>query len=96
MGLFICSKCECVENTALGWYWSCHYEPSIIILPDELKQYEGEPLCSECLPVVDYSDYSGKTGTGKWHKKFPKQYYKEFLKENPEYKQYGNKLECNQ
>lgn len=32
MGLFICSKCEAVDNTALGAYW------------DRWK----EPLCSEC------------------------------------------------
>ena len=32
MGLFVCSKCEAVENTALGTYWSQH----------------TNPLCSEC------------------------------------------------
>ena len=79
MGLFICAKCECVENTALGWYWSCKQSKDMIILPDELQQYHGKPLCSECLPEVEFIDHSGKTGIGKWHDRFSKQHFKDFL-----------------
>jgi len=34
MGLFICEKCFCVENTATGSYWT--------------KNALGQALCSEC------------------------------------------------
>jgi len=80
MGLFICAKCNCVENTALGWYWSSHKSKEMIVLPKELEQYHGKPLCSECLPVVPFIDGSGKTGIGKWHGKFPKEDYEDFRK----------------
>lgn len=86
MGLFVCAKCNCVENTALGWYWSAHNSKEMIVLPPELEMYHGKPLCSECLPVVPFVDGSGETGRGKWHGRFPKEHYKEFLKNNPNYK----------
>lgn len=41
MPLFECTKCHCVENTALSGYWE-----------DELSAHETggkfEPVCSEC------------------------------------------------
>jgi hypothetical protein len=77
MGLFICAKCNCVENTALGHYWSRNNVS--LKLSDNMKQYEkGAALCSECMPAdASFSDGSGKgrIGTGKWHGKFPKQNY---------------------
>jgi len=93
MGLFICAKCNCIENTALGHYWST----SVVTLklPDDMKEYEkGKPLCSECIPAdASFSDGSGKgkIGNGKWHNKFPKQDAQEFLatKEGQHYKRHG-------
>lgn len=96
MGLFICSKCQCVENTALGWWWS---KDSIrLILPDDMKQYEmGKGLCSECLPAfARFEDGSRDVDfTGKWHNKFPKQHINDFMKSEggKHYKRYGDKLE---
>lgn len=41
MPLFACSKCGCVENTALGNYWRA--------------ASRGEPvLCSECDPAIGH------------------------------------------
>jgi len=37
MSLFICSKCKCVENTALCNYWLKGKKP---------------PLCSKCDPKI--------------------------------------------
>jgi hypothetical protein len=37
MSLFRCSKCGCVENTALSRYWMREEKP---------------PLCSECDPEI--------------------------------------------
>ena len=34
MSLFVCSKCKCIENTALCGYW----------------YRKGKPLCSKCDP----------------------------------------------
>jgi len=90
MGLFVCSKCNCVENTALGWYWSAHRSKEMIILPPDLEKYHGKPLCSECLPEVPFVDNSGFTGIGKWHNRFPKQHVDDFLKENRNYELEGN------
>jgi len=82
MGLFVCAKCHCVENTALGHYWSIHYVK--LKLPDDMKEFESDkPLCSECMPVdASFSDGSskGKLGTGKWHNKFPKVHIDDFMK----------------
>jgi hypothetical protein len=39
MPLFICDKCHCIENTALGRYWSKD-------LPSASEK--GKALCSEC------------------------------------------------
>jgi hypothetical protein len=68
MGVFVCDNCDCVENTALGHFWS----------KDRL-QLKGFPLgtalCSECSP----SEWANGerhgddlAPPGKWHGKFPK------------------------
>lgn len=79
MGLFICSKCNCIENTALGWWWS--KDTLKLTMPPEMKEYEkGKGLCSECLPVgAKFSDGTDVGGKGKWHGKFPKQTADEFM-----------------
>ena len=72
MPLFKCAKCGCVENTALGHYWTRHmvdnYDWS-----DVGEQYKGQPLCSECAPT--HFANGEPTGRGKWHGKFPKEPY---------------------
>lgn len=75
MGLFVCAKCNCVENTALGWYWS--KDNIRLVLPEDMKEYEtGKPLCSECLPNTarfeDEQEVRHFQNCGKWHGKFPK------------------------
>ena len=80
MGLFVCAKCKCVENTALGWWWS---KDSIkLILPNDMKEYEiGKGLCSECLPKsATFFDGSKLGAKGKWHGKFPKEHVRDYNK----------------
>lgn len=71
MPCYVCAKCGCIENTALGHYWGRNNiffkEGSI---SEELK---GKPLCSECTPLL-YSDGS-HAGTGRWHGRFPKEHW---------------------
>lgn len=57
MPLFKCSKCGCVENTALSNFWSrgMNFETGKLIVP------KPPALCSECDPAI-----------GKWHGEFPK------------------------
>jgi hypothetical protein len=80
MGLFVCSKCHCVENTALGWWWSRNHMR--LILPPDMKEFEtGKGLCSECLPSdAKYSDGTPTRAKGKWHGKFPKEHVDDFMK----------------
>lgn len=78
MGLFVCHKCKCVENTATGHWW-CRKKIEMFVWLPEHDGHKGEGLCSECMPI-DFSDYSGKNGTGKWHGKFPKEHIDDFLK----------------
>ena len=74
MGLFICAKCNCIENTALGHYWS--KDVVSLNLPDDMKEFEsGKPLCSECIPAdatFKGSESGPRISHGKWHGKFPK------------------------
>ncbi len=67
MPLFICAKCGCVENTALSTYWSRNMIP----YSDELKEYEGKPLCSEC-GRAKFDGGKGLIVPGRWHGYFPK------------------------
>ncbi len=78
MGLFVCAKCKCVENTALGHWWSRH-RIEMFKWDERNEQFKGEGLCSECMPL-EFSDNSGKCGNGKWHNKFPKRTIDEFMK----------------
>lgn len=38
MPLFVCDKCHCIENTALGRYWSKDFD----------TRDKGKALCSKC------------------------------------------------
>ena len=86
MPCYVCEKCGCVDNTALGGnFWS--YARSSFIAKNKGEHKEGceklkgyiPALCCEC-------------NTGKWHNQFPKlhitanEYYKNNTKElmNPE------------
>jgi len=64
VSLFVCEKCHCIENTALGRWWSRN---SADIWPDKDL---GLALCSECGP----STYRDGTPTrfGQWHGRFEK------------------------
>lgn len=69
MPLFVCDKCGCVENTALGRYW----------IKDMKDMWdadnEGMALCSECAPTTFKDGSPTRSGWceyGKWHGKFPK------------------------
>src|SRR5574344_1756261 len=65
MGVFVCDKCGCVENTALGRYWMKDYDD--MWDTDNL----GLALCSECAPT-HYKDGSETGFNHTWHGKFPK------------------------
>lgn len=69
MPLFVCDKCGAIENTALGHYWSrsaFKYKDSSL---------NGKALCSECAPLYFESGQRISSNTGKWHGKFPKEFY---------------------
>jgi len=78
MPLFKCSKCGCVDNSALGFYWDKHFSKRYK-WPEELKPYYGKPLCCECAPQF-FIDGT-KTEYGKWHGKFEKLHYDKHNKE---------------
>jgi hypothetical protein len=71
MGLFVCDKCGCVENTALGFWWSRDMAKRDNWFKGILDDYNGEALCSECCPT-HFGDGS-KTDKGIWHNRFPKE-----------------------
>lgn len=66
MSLFRCDECGCVENTALGRYWTRN--DADMWSDDNL----GEALCSQCAPMHfktgEPTDYSHQ-----WHGMFPKE-----------------------
>lgn len=75
MSIFICEKCKCVDNTAISEYWALtnKFLYKDYIFQDDLKQYIGKPLCSECAKIVfDKTGNNGKVVSGKWHDKFEK------------------------
>lgn len=52
MPLFICEKCGCVDNTALGLYW--------------IDWFDKKPiLCAECHPKI--GKWHGKFAKKKWN-----------------------------
>ena len=65
MPLFKCENCGCIENTALGHYWS-----------KSMKDFKGteweKALCSECTPDT-FPDGTSCDKGGKWHGIFPKE-----------------------
>ena len=65
MSIFVCDKCGCIENTALGFYWGKNFKD---MWAD--KSLQDLAICSECAPH-EFSD-GGKSGYGQWHGKFPK------------------------
>lgn len=64
MPLFRCSKCGCVENTALGWYWARTLKST----PEQWQK----PLCSEHAPKFIDGKFSDQE-EGVWHGKFPQE-----------------------
>ena len=67
MPLFVCDRCGCVDNTALGRYWNKDMD----CWGDDNR---GLALCSECAPTT-YKDGRAVNGFhqyGKWHNEFPK------------------------
>ena len=65
MGIFVCDKCDCMENTTQGQYWDKDYPGQY---PPE---YQGKALCSECASPT-FADGTS-TGIGRcWHGKWPK------------------------
>jgi hypothetical protein len=48
MPLFACSKCGCVENTALGKFWA----------------QRDAPLCSQCATGAWHGRFERKNATG--------------------------------
>lgn len=71
MGLFVCEKCECIENTALGHFWMVNRIEEFE-WTEELSKYKNKPLCSDCAPRRFAN--GTLTGMGKWHDKFPKEH----------------------
>ncbi len=45
MPIFICSKCEVIDNTALSGYWTRGFD-----LPEGTEK--PAPLCSQCDPEI--------------------------------------------
>lgn len=66
MGCFVCKKCNCIDNTALGHYWCRRIVDNYNW--QDLEEYKGEALCMECAPKY-FSDGT-KTGFGNWHNLF--------------------------
>lgn len=65
MGTFACTKCNVLENTALGTWHTCHRNMKNFGLPDNM------PLCSQCTPS-HYLSGTPVTKGGKWHNRFPR------------------------
>jgi hypothetical protein len=80
MSLFVCAKCECIENTALGHYWMKSRVEQFKWTPEN-EQFKGYPLCSECEPI--YFIDGSKNGKGKWHGRFPKEHWSKYYTEKP-------------
>jgi hypothetical protein len=106
MSVFICAKCGCVENTATSEYWSLVHNLFPIDYEDDLKGYEGKPLCSECcklvfpestgiLKPIDEKEPLTKAVHGKWHNKFAKRLATEKEKLAAKDSEKYNIIDCN-
>lgn len=71
MSIFICSKCGCIDNTATSDYWALMRSPNEYKWSEELAQYKGKPLCSECGHIKK-EGRDDIVVPGKWHNKFDK------------------------
>lgn len=77
METFICTKCNCVEIVALGYFWGTN-RPDDYIWDKSNIAFKGMPLCSQHGPKK-YKN--GKpTIWGKWHKKINQHHFKELRK----------------
>jgi len=70
MPLFVCENCECVENTALGQFWTRLRKD---MYPEP---YAGKALCSACASPT-YVDGT-PTRLGEWHGEFPRRHISEY------------------
>lgn len=74
MGIYICEKCGCVDNTACGGNY--------LVSKESKHKYKDEyanthSLCIECTPV-EYSDGSINRKAGKWHDMFEKKHWSQY------------------
>ncbi|HLH92043.1 MAG TPA: hypothetical protein VKX28_26725 [Xanthobacteraceae bacterium] len=58
MPLFMCTKCGCVDNTALAEYWNQERD-WLAATANAVARPRFEPQCSQCL-------------TSRWHGQFPR------------------------
>jgi len=82
MGLFICAKCNHIDNTALGHYW-CHKDVDMFKWDKSNEEFKGKPLCSIHAPKR-FKDGS-LTGWGKWHNKFKRRHKNKLAEEELQY-----------
>lgn len=69
MGLFVCDKCDVIENTALGLYWGGSNHNRWFGIPDH------SALCSACMPTHFVSGTVHRDGKGKWHNRFKRRLF---------------------
>lgn len=65
MPLFVCDKCDGIDNTACGGTW---HTRNMDIWPEEVQ---GKALCAECTPANFKGGEANDRG-GKWHGRFEK------------------------
>lgn len=66
MSLYQCENCGCMENTALGLYWSRNREN--LFDWTSIEDRAGKALCSACGPKQFRN--GSETEFGKWHGQF--------------------------
>lgn len=81
MSLFVCAKCGCIENTALGHYW-CRNNIEWFEWPEDLAEFKGRALCSECMP--QYYKNGTRHSNGEWHGRFEKEHWSKKYKVIPD------------
>lgn len=69
MSLFVCDKCDTIENTALGLYWRGHRHEAWFGIPNH------SALCSACMPTHFLNGAVHREGTGEWHGQFKRETY---------------------
>lgn len=73
MPLFVCAKCKCVENTALGLWWCRNIMQDKFCWTEDTLKFKGQGLCSLCAPTR-YDDGT-LTGYGVWHGRFKREHF---------------------